>query len=181
MIHPLSYKSGLIAATVTIAYTLIAYVVGIELFTNFWIPMVIIFGILIYLILSLKKVRESLGTMSFQEGFLNFAVMAAIYVFVSQLFNFLLLNVIDPEFGVTVNDVIIEKAIGMMERFGAPENEIEKALVDMENDFESQKSFVGALWGWVKFYGFFIIVGLIVAAVMKTKKPEFSITVEEVE
>lgn len=181
MIHPLSYKSGLIAAGITIAYTLIAYLVGIELFTNFWMPMVIIFGIVVYLIFSLKKVRESLGNMSFATGFLNFSVMSALYVFVSQLFNFLLLNVIDPEFGIAVTDVIIDKTIGLMEGFGAPESEIIKAVDAMEVDFESQKSFLGALWGWIKFYGFFVIIGLIAAAVMKSKKSEFSVTVEEVE
>ena len=83
MIHPNAYKTGLIAAGITIAYTLIAYLIAIDLFTNFWIPMLVVVGILVYMILSLKKIRENLGFMSFKDGFLNFAVMAVLYVFIS--------------------------------------------------------------------------------------------------
>jgi hypothetical protein len=142
--------------------------------------MVVVLGIIIYLILSLKKIRESLGFMSFKDGFLNFAVMAVIYVFISQFFYFLLINVIDPDFGVAVSDTIIEKAIGMMERFGAPESEIEKSLIEMEENFEAQSTFGGAFIGWVKYLAFMLVVGLIAAAVLKSKNASIEI-IEEVE
>ena len=180
MIQPNAYKTGLIAAGITIAYTLIAYLIGIDLFTNFWIPMLVVVGILVYMILSLKKIRENLGFMSFKDGFLNFAVMAVLYVFISQIFYFLLINVIDPDFGVAVSDTIIEKAVGMMERFGAPESEIEKSLIEMEENFESQSTFGGAFIGWIKYLSFVLVVGLIAAAVLKSKKTSIEI-IEEVE
>ncbi len=170
MINAYSYRAGLIAAAISVAHTLVSYIVGIDLFTNLWIPSVIAIGIIVYLIISLKKVRTILGGyMSFTEGLANFFIMSLVYVVISQLFYFLIVNVIDPEFGIAVNDVIIEKAIGMMENFGAPESEIEKALVDMEAEFESKSTFIGVITSMGKILAFFLVVGAIVSAVLKRK------------
>ena len=107
--------------------------------------------------------------MSFNEGIVNFLVMSVVYVVISQFVYFLIVNVIDPEFGIAVNDVIIEKAIGMMESFGAPEDSIGEALADMEADFEAKATFVGILMTMLKIIAFFFVVGLVTSAVLKRK------------
>lgn len=179
MLHPYIYRAGLIAAGISVAYTLVSYLIGIEAFTSFWIPIVITIAIIVYLVLSLKKIKGFLdGKMTFTQGFVNFLGMSLIFVLISQVFYFFILHVIDPEFGVAVSDVVIEKAIGMMERFGTPENEIEKALIEMETDFEKQGTFGGALMGMLKYLGFLAVIGLISAAVLRTKDMETLETTE---
>jgi len=170
MINAYSYRAGLIAAAISVFYTIVSYFAGIEMFTNLWVPSVISVGIIVYLIISLKKIRTMLGGyMSFNEGIVNFLVMSVVYVVISQFVYFLIVNVIDPEFGIAVNDVIIEKAIGMMESFGAPEDSIGEALADMEADFEAKATFVGILMTMLKIIAFFFVVGLVTSAVLKRK------------
>jgi hypothetical protein len=171
MIHPYAYRTGLIATAVGIIYTLISYLVGVVLFTNFYIPIILLVLFIIYFILSLKKIKGLLdGDFPFSVAFMNFMVMVALYIVISQTFYFLLIYVIDADFGMAVNDAIIEKTIGMMERFGAPENAIAETLEEMEVQFENQSTIGGMLLGMLKNLGFMAVVGLIVAAIMKSKK-----------
>lgn len=174
MINPQAYKSGLIAAGITVLYTLISYFIGIDAFTNFYIPTILFIGIIVYLIYSLKQIKKMMGgNFPFSTAFSNFMVMAAIYVFISQSFQFLLIYAIDPEFGLAVNDAIIEKMIGIMEKFGAPENEIVNSLEEMEIQFEKQSTLGGAFMGMIKYLGFMAVIGLIVSAVLKSKNEVF--------
>ena len=99
--------------------------------------------------------------------------MIAIFVLISQSIYYLLILVIDPEFGQAVTDVSIEKIIAMMEGFGAPEVEIEKALVGMEEEFENQATFLGVIMSMFKGIGFMAVIGLIVAAIIKKNPPVF--------
>lgn len=179
MIHPHSYRVGLIASVIGIIYTLIAYFIGPEAFTSYIFMFLIAIGILVYFILSLKKVRSSLGAnFTFGNAFFNFMVMVVIYTVISQIFNYLLIYVIDPEFGVAMTDAIIEKTVGMMEGFGAPEQAIAEAITEMEVAFEDQTTISGMLLGILKYLGFMAVVGLIVAAIMKNKKEVFTETVD---
>ena len=179
MIYPYAYRTGLIATAVGVIYTLIAYLIGVEAFTNFYIPIILFILIIVYYIISLKKIKAfSDGNFPFWTAFLNFFVIAAMYIVISQFFYFILVYVIDPEFGMAVNDAIIEKSIGMMEKFGAPEQAISESLVEMEVQFEKQSTFGGALMGMLKNLAFMSVIGLIVAAVMKSKKEVFIETVD---
>jgi hypothetical protein len=174
MIHPYAYRAGLIAAGISIIWTIFAYLIGIELFTNWWAGLIFLLVMIAYLVSSTIKIRTFQGGyITFANAFLNFLVMAVIFTFIGQLFNYILIHVIDPEFGVAFADATIEKTIAMMEGFGAPEAAIEEALVGMEEDFESQASFLGNLWSTIKGIGFMAIIGLIVAAIIKKNPPVF--------
>jgi hypothetical protein len=179
MIHSYAYRVGLIASAIGILYTLVAYFIGIEAFTNFLFPILIVIGILVYIILSVKKIKSFQGgNLTFASAFVNFMVMVGIYTIITQLFNYLLINIIDPEFGVAMADAIIEKTVNMMEGFGTPEQAIVKAIEDMEVAFEDQATISGMLLGVLKYLGFMAVIGLIVAAIMKSKKEVFTETVD---
>jgi hypothetical protein len=174
MINPYAYRAGMIAAGISVIWTIFAYLIGIELFTNWWAGLIFLIVMVAYLVSSTIKIRTFQGGyITFANAFLNFLVMAVIFTFIGQLFNYILIHVIDPEFGVAFADATIEKTIAMMEGFGAPEAAIEEALVGMEEDFESQASFLGNLWSTIKGIGFMAIIGLIVAAIIKKNPPVF--------
>jgi hypothetical protein len=174
MIYSQTYRAGLIAAGISIAWTIIAYLVGIDLFTNWWMGIIMFIVIITYLIISLKNIKTQLGGyISFKDAFLNFLVMAVINIVISQTIYYLLIHVIDPDFGIAVMDVTIEKSIAMMESFGAPEAAIEEALANMEVEMEKQSTLFGALMNMLKGIGFMAVVGLIVAAIMKKNPPVF--------
>ena len=178
MINPYAYRTGLIAAGISIAYYLISYLIGIELFTSLWIPWVFIIGIIVYFIISLKKIREFMGHMTFAQGFVNFLTMSIVYIVLSNSFNYILINVIDPEFGIAVNDMVIEKVIGIMESMNTPEQAISEAITKMEEQIESQSSISGFLLNIATITFWYALIGLIVAAIMKSKNDTFTETVD---
>jgi len=177
MIHPNSYRAGIIAAGISVVWTIIAYLVGIDLFTNWWMGIIIFIVVIVYLIIALKGIRTQLGGfISFKDAFLNFLVMSVIHIVISQIIYFLLIHVIDPGFGEAVTDATIEKTIAMMEGFGAPEVTIEETLINMEVEMEKQATFLGALMNMLKGVAFMAVVGLIVAAILKKNPPVFENT-----
>jgi hypothetical protein len=179
MIHPYAYRAGLIASSISVLYTLITYIIGIDAFTNFYIPFILFIGILVYLIFSLKKIKKFMGGIfPFSVAFMNFMVMATIYVVISQSFSYLLIYVFNPDFGLAVNDAIIEKTIGLMESFGAQEGDIVNSLEELETQFANQSTISGAFMGMLKQLGFMAVIGLIVAAVLKSKKEVFIETID---
>lgn len=174
MIHPQAYRSGLIAASISVVWTIIAYLVGIDLFTNWWLGIIIFIVVIVYLIISLKNIRTYQGGyISFKDAFLNFLVMSVIQIVISQTISFLLIHVIDPGFGEAVIDATIEKTIAMMEGFGAPEVAIEEALKSMEVEMAKQSTFIGAMMNMLKGTAFLAVIGLIVAAFLKKNPPIF--------
>ena len=175
MIYPYSYRTGLIGAGIIAVWTIIAYIVGVSLYSNFWVSSVISIGVLIYLIIALKNLRKQLGGfITFQQAFLNFVVMGLIVTVISQAINYLVLYVIDPSFGQAVTDAIIEKTIGFMEKFNTPDDAIEQAIIGMEDEFSNQSSFIGLLKNISKGVLFYAVVGVIVAAIIKRKPDIFA-------
>jgi len=119
-----------------------------------------------------------MGNMTFMQGFANFFVMSVILLTISNIVNYLIVNVIDPEFGIAVNDIVIEKVIGIMESMGAPEESISETIIKMEEKIESQSSISGLLVDTATVIFWYSIVGLIVAAVLKSKKEDFIETID---
>ena len=174
MIHPQSYRSGLIAAGISVVWTIIAYLVGIDLFTNWWMGIIIFIVVIVYLIISLKNIRTDVGGyISFKDAFLNFLVMAVIQIAISQTIYFLLIYVIDPGFGEAIIDASIEKVIGIMEWLGAPDSAIEEALPEIEIEMAKQTTFIGAVTNTIKGVSFMAVIGLIVAAIIKKNPSPF--------
>lgn len=178
MIFPYAYRNGLIAAGIATAYYIVAYFAGLEFYTNFYTPWIFIIGFIIYFIITLKKIKGFMGNMTFMQGFANFFVMSVILLTISNIVNYLIVNVIDPEFGIAVNDIVIEKVIGIMESMGAPEESISETIIKMEEKIESQSSISGLLVDTATVIFWYSIVGLIVAAVLKSKKEDFIETID---
>lgn len=179
MIHPYVYRVGIIASIIGVIYTLISYVIGIQMFTSYMSLIIFAIAIIVYFIISLKKIKSFQGgNLTFGSAFINFMVMVAIYSIITQIFSYLLIYVYDPDFGIAMADTIIEKTIGTMEGFGAPEEAIAEAITEMEVAFEEQTTIMGLLLGTLKYLGFMAVVGLIVAAIMKSKKEVFTETVD---
>jgi hypothetical protein len=169
MIFPYAYRNGLIAAMIATVYYIVAYFSGLELYTNFLTPWIFFIGFIIFFIITLKKIKKSIGSLSFAQGFFNFLIMSVILLLISNFVNYLILYVIDPEFGIQVNDMVINKVIDLMESMGAPEDSISDAIFEMEEKMESQGSIVGFLTDTFTAIFWFSVIGLITAAILKSK------------
>jgi hypothetical protein len=90
--------------------------------------------------------------------------------FISTVFSYFIFNILDVAFAESVKQLSIEKTMEFMEKFKVPDTEIDKAIDGMiKQDMFSMGSLL-------KSYAYacilYFIEALIIAAIVKKKKPE---------
>ena len=171
-------RYGLIIAGIGISYTLLAYLIDLELLVNPYMGIGLWIVNFILLIVAVSTVKKSFGGfISFKDAFSTFLLTYAASALITALFSILLFSLIDPTAAERLHELIIESTVNMMEKFGAPEEQIETQVESLENN--QQFSMVNQVRGFFMGIVIFAVIGLIVAAIMKKNKPEFIEHTEE--
>ena len=164
-------KFGLISGLISIFITSTVYAIDIEMFGSILfgfslIAFYIAFGV--YVVSNTKK--ELNGNITFKEAFTSYFLYALIGIIIGNLFNYILFNFIDTGAKDQLMEMTIRKTVEFMEKFGSPKKAISEAVKQLqENDQYSIGSIVkGSVFSVV----FSSIIGLIIAAIMKTKIKE---------
>jgi hypothetical protein len=161
-------KFGIIAGIISILSTATLYAIDISAFGNPLTGIVLILfyiGLGVYAVSQTKKQLKS--TINFKEAFTVYFVYSVIGIVIGNIFTYILFNFIDVEAKQQLLELTINKAVEFMEKFNVPAAEIKKAVIDMKaND---NYSLGGIFKGSAMSIVISSIVGLIVAAVMKTK------------
>ena len=137
-----------------------------------WTSLSMVF-IITFIVLSVKEFKLT------QEGYINLseALFTGFFTFVigsliSALFGYVLMNFIDTNLPIIIKDTVIENAIAMMQKFGASEADISKALERLnEQDYGVTLKRVGLNFLGSSAFGF--VLSFIIAAIMKKKRPVF--------
>lgn len=163
-------KYGLFVSGFQIGLTLILYVMGPEVMSNWWVGIasfVISLVICVMGIMNYKKLQE--GYLAFKEAFtLAFGILMVAAV-IGVLFNGLLYNVIDPELSEELTEIAIQNTVEMMEKFGSPESEIDKQVEKLNQGvFTFSAQLKNLIWA----VPITAIFALILAAFLKKKRPE---------
>lgn len=168
---------GGIAASISVLYTLIAYLFNSELFVNTWMGLTLMLVNVVLLTLgAIYSKRQMDGYISFKDSFSAFMVAALIGLAASTAMNIIIFGIVDTQAAGEIKELTIEKTISMMEDWNLPEAEIEKAITKIE---ENDQFGVGSqLQGFMFALALYAVLGLIVAAV--TKKQPLIFDEEEV-
>ena len=162
---------GVICGVAVIAFTIILYVLGVEWYTSplayvsFLIPIVVGF------LGGIKQRTLQGGYITFKEALKTVFVIFIISIILDTIFSYVLLNVIDVPF----REAIMQDAAIKMEKFlikmGTPQDAIDKAMADFDNpdNFGPGKILLGVFFRMIGWF----IVALIIAAIIKKKRPEF--------
>ena len=162
---------GLYLGIILALCTIIPYAIDLNLFTEFWLLIVILLSIIISGILSIRKVKQLFGGyISFKEAFTSYFITVAIGLLISSLTYFLIFSIIDTEAANQLTEIRIENQAEMMQKFGAPEDSIAEAIEKMESD--DQFSIGNQILGYCIFLIGMSVIGLIVAAIMKKTNPD---------
>lgn len=150
--------------------TVLAYVVDLGLMVKWWYGIILLLVMVGFGIASSVGARKLLGGfISFKNAFASYFITIVIAMVISTLVGLLLFQVIDPEAAQVLEQKIVESTTAMMERFGAPQSEIDKAILAMEeqDQFSLGNQLKSVAWQLV----IFAIIGLIVALVVKKTDP----------
>jgi len=166
-----SINYGIYLGIGLILYTVLCYVIKIDLLVNFWVNLLILPIIIIgFGVVSTAKAKSLLGGfMSFKQAFTAYFIPIAIGVIISTLVTFILFNYIDPDAAEHLKELIMSKTESFMKGMGAPSDQIDLTL----SQIEEQETFAlgTQLRSLAQSLIFFTVIGLIVALIMKKKDP----------
>ncbi|WP_434035383.1 DUF4199 domain-containing protein [Formosa sp. 4Alg 33] len=162
---------GIYLAILLSAITIIAYVVDLEILTSMWVSAGVFIVIIVFGIFSTAKAKKAQnGFITFKDAFTAYFATVVIGVIISTLVSIIIFNFIDPDVADFLKQQIIEKSTGMMESFGAPQEQIDIAIAEMEK--QNQFAIGNQLKSLAFSIIFYCIVGLIIAFAMKKTDPE---------
>jgi hypothetical protein len=162
-------KFGLILGFVQIATTTLLYVIDKNLLVNYKLMLLILVinvTLMVWPVRNYKKINE--GTISFKDAFVICLLTVAGGLLLGTVFNYVLYNIVDTGLSDFIKDRSIEKTAALLERFGTPQEDIEKSIASIEaQDFNMSPSKLGGQL----FQGVLLgsIPAIIIAAILRTK------------
>lgn len=162
---------GFIAGLLLILLTVLLYMNGAKAFLS---PA----AYLGYVIIIAAAVLAGIKQRKLNGGYLEFwpAVKVVFTVFavgflLQTIFNYILLNIIDPTFKEQLMIATMEKTEEILRRFGTPDSQIDEVMkASREQD---SFSFGNQLLGYGVLCIMFFLISLLIAAIVKRKRPEF--------
>lgn len=164
-------RYGIIAGLISMVVGFIFYLFYTTLFSNFWIAT--LSGVLMLAFVAFIGVwsgityrRENGNVVSFAHAFLAVMLVFVINIGMSQVMEWMVPNVIDPEYPVQASKLLREKVSEQMEKMGAPDDQIEKALADMTPE-KFNPGPVAIVKKLAATTGIYMVLSLIIAAFIK--------------
>jgi hypothetical protein len=162
---------GTYAAAVFVGLLVLIYVIDLSLFTKWYMGVFQFLAIIVLGILVVKKTKTDLNHfINFKDAFSVFFIMILIGLLAYTIVTILIFNVIDPSAKEVVSGLILEYTKDMMEKFNAPASDIKETLKEMKKN--DTFSIANQLKGLVFSLLFNSILGLIIAAIFKSKSQE---------
>lgn len=162
---------GLISGLASVIFSLMLYLGGVKWFVNPVAYIGFLIPIVIAVLAALKLKKQEGGYMEFPAALKVTFTTFVIGTVISTLFSYVLFNFIDIPFREALTQETTVKMQEMMQKFGAPQEAIDKATEDAlkGNNYTFGKQMLGTAF----FCIFWFVVSLIIAAIVKKKKPAF--------
>lgn len=170
-VNSVALRNGFLAGLAGIIIMLVLYVIDPVHVTGF-LPMLVypvVIALMVMAGLYQKKIQN--GFITFKEALRTIFIVAVVSSILMAVFNYVLFEFIDPTLPEVLKEETINRTIGMMEKFGAPESSIEETMEKLESqEFNPTwtQRFLGLLGSFV--IGF--IVSSICALIIRKNPPE---------
>jgi len=159
-------NNGLYLGAILSLVSVIIYAVNLDLFTEWWLGIILFVVVVAYGVISAVKSRRILnGFISFKQAFTSYFITTAIGTLIATVVGIAIFTFIDPEAATYLNEQILLVTKQTMERFGMPQEAMQAALDEAakKDNFSlgmQSQAFVFRL-------AFYAVVGLIVALIVK--------------
>lgn len=166
----ISANYGVIMGTTLALITVIAYVFALELFTKWWLLFLILIIVVVFGTMAAVKSKKMLGGyISFKNAFTSYFIAILIGTLISTIVGIVIFNFIDPEAANVVKEMTLDSSQQMMESFGAPQADIDKAMAEAAktDSFSLASQAQRYVFGLV----FYCVIGLIVALAVRKNDP----------
>lgn len=150
------------------------YLIGPDSFASFTFLMIMFAvntGLIVYIGIRYRKMNDNV--LIFKDAFNVVFMTMLISTGISVLGQIVLFHVIDPELPKQIQEIMLQKTIGFMEKFGVPQEEIDKAVDDMNNRMD-EYSVINMLKGFLWYSVIGAVMALIIAAIIKKNPDPFT-------
>lgn len=159
---------GILLGVYSVLSTTLIYALNIELFGSWWIGLLsIAIYITVYCVLLSKTKKQLHNDFTFKQAFTTFFLALVISLTIGTVYNLILFNVIDPGAKETIREITVKTTVSMMEKFGAPESEIEKAVEEVRKTDNFAPAKLAVSYTVTLIVG--SLFGLIFAAIFKSR------------
>ncbi|HEY4064233.1 MAG TPA: DUF4199 domain-containing protein [Puia sp.] len=159
---------GIIGGVILLLFVVGTYLAGVEVYMS----KVVFLGYAIMLLLAaaavLTEKKRQGGFLDLRTGIKTCFTVFVIALGAQTLFNFLLLNVIDPHFKQAAWQAVVKNTGDVARRFGMPDDLVEKAVADQRSN--DPYTFGRMLTGLAFYLIFYFFISLLIAAVVRRKK-----------
>lgn len=157
---------GLYLGALLSIISVVIYAVNLDLFTEWWLGIILFILVIVYGIVSALKSKKILdGFISFKQAFASYFITIAVGTLIATVVGIAIFTYIDPEAATYLNEQILSLSKQTMERFGAPQEVIQAAIEEAstKNNFSlgmQAQAFVFRL-------AIYAVIGLIIALIVK--------------
>ncbi|MBK8443101.1 MAG: DUF4199 domain-containing protein [Sphingobacteriales bacterium] len=154
-------RYGLIGALINIILLILLYIFNPELiFHGAILPLVLIITCFMMVMAVSNFKKNSPAPLQFKNAFVAAFVAYTLVTVIGSYFQYALINYIDTDLIALQKQQAVEASVGVMKWAGASEDEIDKALDEIE------KQATPTLGAWTAGIVFYIILGLLPAAIV---------------
>ena len=128
-IMPMALKTGLVIGAITGTLSILMYVLDESLLASGMVGFLMMLIILVGMIMGGVKIRKAVGGYwTFGEAFKGIALIGFMTVLVSNVFQIVLHQVIDPELGLRLTEITMNNLRGTFSSLGMAQADIDNAL-----------------------------------------------------
>jgi hypothetical protein len=155
---------GLFSAVAGILAYLLLYIGGTSIMTS---PVAFVTNLIpiAFAVLACLAVRKKNGGfLEFSEALKTSFGIFVISGFAVTVFSYVLLNYIDPDFKIAMQQAAMELTEGMLKKFGASQDQIDKAMdeASKKDNFSISSVMLGFAFSCILWFLFSLIISLIV-------------------
>jgi hypothetical protein len=167
---PLTVLYGGIATLGMIVVTLGTYKAGPATFLRLTVDFMYLIPLVCGVVAAFVERKRQGGYLEFRSALRIIFGILVLAVALQGIFTWLLVNVIDPHFGETLRPAWLSNTEAAYRRFGMPEDELKRNIDSLKgtNPF----SFASVMLGLARVYIIGFLISLILAAIVKRKKPQ---------
>ena len=115
----IAVNNGLYLGGILALISVLIYAVNLDLFTEWWLGIILFLVVVVYGVLTAIKSRTSLGGfISFKQAFTSYFITIAIGTLIATIVGIAIFTFIDPEAATYLNEQILLLTKQTMERFG---------------------------------------------------------------
>ena len=143
--------NSLLLTAILIIYGLLIYVIDISLYVKWWYGIsVLVISVALLIYFGINYRNSIGGILSYKDSFIYLYILSLFSALFQLIWGIIFFQVIDPELGDKLSQLVIESTVSVMESFGSGGEAIDATIEQLEEDVPQSFTPIGQIKNFVK-------------------------------